>query len=416
MKTISAKLSFGILMGAIAMSLLLLACGGGGGGGEATPAPNPAPVPTTPLGAPTTLQAQALSQTAVRVTWSDNSSDEEGFYVERKTASTAFARVATLPANTASYDDSGLAQGTAYTYRVVAYLGASMSGYSNEASVTTQGQPPVVADFIINHQHARLAKLKQIPDQWITAAKNNLVIAYWHTSHGSQINTGMDELISFPAVSPGTRYCYTDTSNPACTGIANQLKLRDRPSSLYASDLGNPDRTAWEQETRAYLNAHPEVNVVMWSWCRYGAYQITTATEATIWNTYLSLMNQLEIDFPNVKFVYMTGPLDGTGVNGNLNQRNEQIRNYCRANNKILYDYGDIESYNPDGVNFLVQGAEDTCDYTGGGNWALEWQAAHVKGVDWYDCSPAHTEALNGNLKAYAAWWLWARLAGWDGN
>jgi hypothetical protein len=35
-------------------------------------------------------------------------------------------------------------------------------------------------------------------------------------------------------------------------------------------------------------------------------------------------------------------------------------------------------------------------------------------GVDWYDCSSAHSEPLNANMKAYAAWWLWARLAGWD--
>jgi hypothetical protein len=27
-----------------------------------------------------------------------------------------------------------------------------------------------------------------------------------------------------------------------------------------------------------------------------------------------------------------------------------------------------------------------------------------------------HTDCLNGNLKAYAAWWLWARLADWDGT
>ena len=54
-------------------------------------------------------------------------------------------------------------------------------------------------------------------------------------------------------------------------------------------------------------------------------------------------MNQLEIDYPNVKFVYMTGHLDGSGANGNLNLRNEQIRAYARANNKILYDFADIE-------------------------------------------------------------------------
>ncbi len=35
--------------------------------------------------------------------------------------------------------------------------------------------------------------------------------------------------------------------------------------------------------------------------------------------------------------------------------------------------------------------------------------------MDWFNCSPAHTQALNGNLKAYAAWYLWASLAGWDG-
>jgi hypothetical protein len=27
----------------------------------------------------------------------------------------------------------------------------------------------------------------------------------------------------------------------------------------------------------------------------------------------------------------------------------------------------------------------------------------------------AHSQPLNGNLKAYSAWWLWARLAGWPG-
>jgi hypothetical protein len=116
----------------------------------------------------------------------------------------------------------------------------------------------------------------------------------------------------------------------------------------------------------------------------------------------------------------MTGHLDGTGTNGNLNIRNEQIRNYCLTNGKILFDFNDIESYDPDGNYYLDKDANDNCDYDSDGNgsldknWAIDWQNSHTINVDWYDCSPAHSQALNGNLKAYAAWWLWAKLAGWD--
>ena len=145
----------------------------------------------------------------------------------------------------------------------------------------------------------------------------------------------------------------------------------------------------------------------MWSWCG----QVSTASAADI-VTYLTLTDQLEQDYPDVKFVYMTGHLDGTGVNGNLHQRNEQIRAYCRTNNKILYDFADIESFDPDGVNFLLLNANDGCNYAGG-NWAIEWQTEHP--TEWYNCTAAHTQPLNANLKAYAAWWLWARLAGWTG-
>jgi hypothetical protein len=145
----------------------------------------------------------------------------------------------------------------------------------------------------------------------------------------------------------------------------------------------------------------------MWSWCG----EVSDATEDDI-NLYLGLMNSLEIEFPNVTFVYMTGHSDGTGLTGNLHIRNNQIRNYCIENNKTLYDFEDIEAYNPTGTYFGDKNVNDGCDYTGG-NWAIEWQNTHPG--EWYDCNPAHTQPLNGNLKAYAAWWLWARLAGWQG-
>ena len=130
-------------------------------------------------------------------------------------------------------------------------------------------------------------------------------------------------------------------------------------------------------------------------------------------NSSIGVMTGLEEDFPGVSFVYMTGHTDGSGLTGNLHVRNQQIRDYCKANDKLLYDFEDIESYDPDGTYFGDRNVTDGCAYNGG-NWATEWQNSHTRGVDWYNCDSAHSEPLNANLKANAAWWLWARLAGWD--
>ena len=254
--------------------------------------------------------------------------------------------------------------------------------------------PP--APIIIDH---RCANISEIPQEWILEAKSDLHIAYGHTSHGSQVTDGMSELIDFA----GDLYSWNED------GSGGALQLKDGGLGE-ASDLGNPDFTAWESTTRDYLDSHPSTNVVMWSWCG----QVSDATSDDI-DTYLSLMSRLEEDSPSVKFVYMTGHTDGTGLEGNLHIRNQQIRDYCAANDKILYDFEDIESYDPDGNYFGDKYVNDACDYDGG-NWAIEWQDSHQKGVDWYDCPSAHSQPLNANLKAYAAWWLWARLAGWDGN
>ena len=271
---------------------------------------------------------------------------------------------------------------------------------NEEQDVVPDELPVATESMIIDHQHTNL---EYVPLEWINKAKTDLHIAYGHTSHGSQITTGMAGLVDFAnAPHGGSTYAW----NSGGTGGA--LDLRDTPFSG-ASDLGNPDRTSWASATRTYLNAHSDVNVIMWSWCGQA-----DGSEEDI-ETYLDLMSELEEDYPDVRFVYMTGHTNGSGLTGNLHLRNQQMRDYCEDNDKILFDFEDIESYDPDGKYFGDKNVTDSCGYSGG-NWAVEWQNSHTEGVDWYECSSAHSEPLNANLKAYAAWWLWARLAGWDGG
>ncbi len=91
--------------------------------------------------APTNLTATAVSSSRIDLAWTDNATNEAGFKVERSTDGVNFSQIATLVANTTTYASTGLAGGTAYTFRVRAYDGTNYSAYSNTASATTAPSP-----------------------------------------------------------------------------------------------------------------------------------------------------------------------------------------------------------------------------------------------------------------------------------
>lgn len=244
-------------------------------------------------------------------------------------------------------------------------------------------------------------------------AKDSLHIAYGHTSHGSQLTTGMSGLVGFANGGGKGLSLPTDFFEWNDGGTGGALDLHDY---AMGGDVGYYPN--WYNNTISYLNDtdNADVNVIMWSWCG----QVNSKYSSnTLYSEYLTPMSQLEVAYPNVTFVYMTGHVDHAD-DANNKAANGIIRDYCQTHNKVLYDFADIESYNPDGVYYPFP--NDGCQYyaslTGEqlGNWATEWQASHVEGVDWYNCSAAHSIALNANQKAYAAWWMFARLAGWPGT
>jgi hypothetical protein len=86
---------------------------------------------------PDELTAVAESTSQINLYWSDNSSDEDGFRLERRTGAEAFAEIATVGTDVNDYNDMGLQPATTYDYRVCAYNGGGNSPYSDEVSATT---------------------------------------------------------------------------------------------------------------------------------------------------------------------------------------------------------------------------------------------------------------------------------------
>jgi hypothetical protein len=263
--------------------------------------------------------------------------------------------------------------------------GVTDVGGDGDTSGTGDG---ATGEAIIADHHAADA-FESIPLSAVTMAKASFRIFYGHTSHGSQIVAGMDLIYASDAI-----YAYN--------AGGGSLSLTEDDGS----DLGHEGDTDWATTTRDRLDeAGNDFNVVMWSWCG----GVSDNTQAGI-NTYLNTMSQLESEYPGVMFVYMTGHLDGTGESGNLRARNNQIRNYCQANGKVLFDFADIESYDPDGTYY--PNGSDWCE------WCETWCASNscpTPGcTDDDECQ--HSVCFNCYRKGQAFWWMMARLAGWSGE
>ncbi len=88
---------------------------------------------------PTNLFGQALGKSLIQLTWQDNSTEENGFKVQRKVlTSDPWTTIKILPPNSEEYIDQGLTQYTTYHYRVGVFTSNSET-YSSEITVTTFG-------------------------------------------------------------------------------------------------------------------------------------------------------------------------------------------------------------------------------------------------------------------------------------
>jgi len=92
------------------------------------------PVPPPPSSGNVT----AVTSSTLQLNWTDNASTETSYFVRRSTDNINFTDIATPPANSVNYADTGLAPGTQYFYRVSAL---SEGAFGQEISLSGTTNP-----------------------------------------------------------------------------------------------------------------------------------------------------------------------------------------------------------------------------------------------------------------------------------
>ena len=111
---------------------------------QVTTPPNP---PGAPLQLKATTPAPPLGQTEIDLSWVAADTAQTGFTIQRKTGSSGFIPVASVPANQLTYQDTtvtGLTPGTSYLYQVIASSPNGNSQPSVGVAAATLPNPPVV--------------------------------------------------------------------------------------------------------------------------------------------------------------------------------------------------------------------------------------------------------------------------------
>jgi len=235
--------------------------------------------------------------------------------------------------------------------------------------------PNRTTSLIIDHT---CTDLSQISDAQIDAIQQQIRIHYAHTSHGSQITEGLERLEN-----KNSKYNVAIDYSSLATESGALCLFDGQENETYIT----PD-LYWEssdgvQFTKNVLNHHPTINISLWSWCTQTEYY----SEEEIQN-YLDTMTDLEEAYPHVVFIYMTG--NAQAESENRYARNNQIRAYCLENNKVLFDFADLDCwYN--GQQHIVNGIP--CEHS-----------------HYYGDQAGHTTFESCENKAKAFWVMLARL------
>jgi len=260
--------------------------------------------------------------------------------------------------------------------------------------------------------HSAAQAFDDIPDCWLDRAKA-ITFHYAHTSHGGQIVAGLNylELYVDEKYSSAVRQSTDEGLPDAETPPALRIYDGNPPNTYITPDLYWDGNNGMNM-TRAVADTG-NYDYSMWSWC--GQQSDNSADDV---NRYLATINTFESEYPNMRFILMTGHTDGSqdsNPDSVLRRNNDMVRDYASDHEMILLDFADLEKYDPDGNYY--QDVNDACD-SPQGSWCDNWCSANPTQCPnaLANLSCEHSKGPICYQKARAFWWMMARLAGWNGE
>ena len=189
--------------------------------------------------APTELKGTIISKDQVDLTWKDNSTNETGYKIERKTDSGNFTEIGSTATDVTTFSDKTVSLNTNYTYRVYSFnqVGKSIN-YSNEVSIKTINLPTLTTYqisamfFTLNGSNVNASSGGEISSDGGSAVTANGVV--WDTSTNPTIvlstKTSDQTSGAFKSSITGLKaltkyYVRAYATNAAGTGYGNELSF-----------------------------------------------------------------------------------------------------------------------------------------------------------------------------------------------
>jgi hypothetical protein len=328
-----------------------------------------------PPTAPSNLAATAGNQ-SVSLTWTDNSTNESGFKIQRSTDNSSWSTIQTTAADATSYNDTGLTGFQIYYYRIAGTNAGGDSSYTSSVNATPY-EAPILASFTVTNSdptntttygltygtitnpYTQYCILENdttvgncsyttgtVPASKVVSGTNNAkVLSIWLKNASGYVSTRIDaNSVTLDTVTPQLASATITNSSPSAsttynltygsvtnapydrycilendTTLANcSFTVGTLPSSFVVSSTANAKvLSIWIRDTATNTSTRVDTNSVTLSPQTVGSFAIVNATASPFphqnTSTYASATRQLSAVL-NSKLYWIWGETNGSAV------------------------------------------------------------------------------------------------------